>query len=690
MILKKVILKRFKRLKDKVVEFSPGLNIIKGSDNEIGKSTLRMAIVEGLYQDPSTRRQDVASLTTWGETANWRVELHFEVGAKDYILVKDLDTHSVELVNVTDGGRLSDRIVVAEKIADLTGCPSAAFFHTIACVRQEELIRLIPSDATQSEQQAAIGVVTSRLRATISGSEGVDVSSLIAKLYSKTHHIGARGSHARIQGLRKKTAELESDKAQLEKKVNLLIKNRKQLVSAKTELSRIAETLAPKRELLDKNYLISEKERQIRANKRQFETYNRAKMLKNELEQLDRLLIDYPFSAETEPDVAFLRSCGDKKAELRQQLQQCKTEFPSARRNLAERLAWGFGVGLTLGFLALALTNRLAWFGVVIGVLLVVLATYLRKKRRRTVATLNAKIQDLSKSLSEIDEKEKDILAKLKFDNVETCVEAYEEYQKQKVGRRETEAKLTAITGEQSWNDFRRENEDLDIQISAAKKELEKLLPFKKEPLELQSLEREVEEMEDRRNELERRKGGLGQFFQYSDADPDQLATVMEELDWRNKELDYWQRKQKVFEVTRDVLEKAHLATLLKATDMLKDRLARYIYVITDGRYEQVDVDERTLSISARCPEKGELVNIEQLSRATQDQFYIAARLALVSLVTQGKNPPLLLDDPFVNYHPRRLGKIISLLKELAKDTQILLFTCSDAYDSAGNIVFLG
>ena len=690
MILKKVILKRFKRLKDKVVELSPGLNIIKGSDNEIGKSTLRMAIVEGLYQDPSTRKQDVASLTTWGETRNWRVELHFEVGGKDYTLIKDLDTHSVELVNVTDGGRLSDRMVVARKIADLTGCPSAAFFHATACVRQEELIHLIPSDATPSEQQVALGAITSRLRATVSGGEGLDVSSIVTKLQHKVRRRDAGGPYARIQELRSKIAQLERDKAELEKKVDLLLENRKQLVKTEAELFQIAEMLAPKRELLNKNYFIGEKESQIRANKRQFETYNRAKTLKEELGQLDRLLIDYPFSAETEPDVTFLRSCGDKKAELQQQLQQCKMEFSSARRNLAEKLAWGFGVCLTLGFLALALTNWLAWFGVVVGVLLIILATYLRKKRITNIAKLDAEIRDSSKSLSEMDEKEKDILAKLKFEKAWACLEAYEEYQKQRVRRRETEVKLTAITAEQSWDDFKQENEDIDIQISATKKELEKLLIFKKEPLELQSLEREVEELEGRKNELERQKGGLEQFFLYSDADPDQLATVTEELDWHNKELGSWQRRNKVFEVTCEGLEKAHLATLSRATDVLKDRLARYICVITDGRYEQVDVDERALSISACCPEKGELVKIEQLSRATQDQFYIAARLALVSLVTQGKNPPLLLDDPFVNYHPKRLGKIINFLKELTKHTQILLFTCSDAYDSAGNIVFLG
>jgi len=51
--------------------------------------------------------------------------------------------------------------------------------------------------------------------------------------------------------------------------------------------------------------------------------------------------------------------------------------------------------------------------------------------------------------------------------------------------------------------------------------------------------------------------------------------------------------------------------------------------------------------------------------------------------------PPLLLDDPFVNFHPTRLQKMMILLKELAKENQILLFTLNDAYDDFGNVILL-
>ena len=141
--------------------------------------------------------------------------------------------------------------------------------------------------------------------------------------------------------------------------------------------------------------------------------------------------------------------------------------------------------------------------------------------------------------------------------------------------------------------------------------------------------------------------------------------------------------------MTHEVLDEAHRQTLSNAANMLKGELGKYMSTVTDGRYTQVDIGENDLSLRAYSPEKGDWVNVIELSRATQDQFYICARFALVKLITEGKRPPLLLDDPFVNFHPKRLNKIIQLLQELAKENQILLFTCSDAYDGHGNVILL-
>jgi exonuclease SbcC len=80
-------------------------------------------------------------------------------------------------------------------------------------------------------------------------------------------------------------------------------------------------------------------------------------------------------------------------------------------------------------------------------------------------------------------------------------------------------------------------------------------------------------------------------------------------------------------------------------------------------------------------------VRADSLSRATQDQIYLAARMSLLELVCEGRRPPLLLDDPFVNYDDSRVENTIRLLRELYGEHQIVLFTCTGRYDRHADTV---
>jgi uncharacterized protein YhaN len=255
--------------------------------------------------------------------------------------------------------------------------------------------------------------------------------------------------------------------------------------------------------------------------------------------------------------------------------------------------------------------------------------------------------------------------------------------------RNETAHKLSGITGDRSWPTFELENRDLDLKISAAQKELKELHGFKMDPLQLQRLETEVGQLRNQRAELENTKARLEGNLEAADTDTDRLIAVDEELKWLEQEAAFWERKRRVYDIARETLEEAYAHTMTRAAGALDRELGKYVSTITDGRYGRVEIDEKDLSISTYSAESGEKVSVRDLSRATQDQFYISARFALVRLVTEGKKPPLLLDDPFVNFHEKRLRRMMGLLQQLAKENQILLFTCSDAYDAYGNVISL-
>jgi len=65
------------------------------------------------------------------------------------------------------------------------------------------------------------------------------------------------------------------------------------------------------------------------------------------------------------------------------------------------------------------------------------------------------------------------------------------------------------------------------------------------------------------------------------------------------------------------------------------------------------------------------------LSAGTIDQLYLAVRLAICELALPGDNPcPIILDDALVYFDDERCKNALELLRGMAKDRQIILFTC--------------
>ena len=96
----------------------------------------------------------------------------------------------------------------------------------------------------------------------------------------------------------------------------------------------------------------------------------------------------------------------------------------------------------------------------------------------------------------------------------------------------------------------------------------------------------------------------------------------------------------------------------------------------TQGKYNKV-VLSKDMVPSAQ--EAGEILPHEAavLSQGTADQLYLAVRLAICQLVLPGDDPaPILLDDALVTFDDDRMAAALDYLVELAKDRQILLFTC--------------
>jgi DNA repair exonuclease SbcCD ATPase subunit len=693
-ILNRIRVRRFRAINDgRIIEFSPGLNIIKGSDNESGKSSLRMAITKALFQDPNTNREDIVGLTSWGAEEPWEIELDFESDSSVFRLVKSLKTKSSQIVDARSSRVIaSNKSAIASKVAEFTGCPSEVFFESTACIGQEELVKIVPRGISPNEQQKAVGAISQRLQASIGNGGAVDIRSILAKLLSKTTRKEAKGPHWHLQRINERVDSLRSQKADLEAKVKLVMENRKKLNSVKEQLARTETELPLAEVLMEKSKRILELEADIEAGKRQYDSFRRARELRTELERMDEELKEFAPFVNAEDKRALVSEARTEGERLRTQQSHLESDLEAV--STEKPVLWPMMLGsimLVMGAVLIPLVNPYL-VGIVVAVAGIVLLAYGIDRVlgwRRQVRLAQANMLKGEVSMRKNERALQNALSQLGFQDYDEYVRQLGKCDRQIDRRNETGHKLSGITGDRGWSAFELENRDLDLQISARQKELKELLRFKMDPLQLQELEATVDRHRRQRAELESSRARLEGSLEATEIDTERLAAVDEELGWLEDEARFWERKKRVYEITRETLEEAYTQTMSRAASVLDRDLGRYISTITDGRYSRVEVDERDLSISTYSAESGEKVSVRDLSRATQDQFYISARFALVRLVTEGKKPPLLLDDPFVNYDEKRLKRMMGLLQQLAKDNQILLFTCSDAYDGYGNVISL-
>ena len=147
------------------------------------------------------------------------------------------------------------------------------------------------------------------------------------------------------------------------------------------------------------------------------------------------------------------------------------------------------------------------------------------------------------------------------------------------------------------------------------------------------------------------------------------------------------QRRGRVYDAALKALDSAERATLRTATRYLERRMVADLEKVTGGRYRRVQVDDENLSLRVYAPERGDWVDVSNLSQGTLDIVYLTARIGLVRLVTGDRRPPLVMDDPFVTLDDDRAKRALELLHDISADFQVIYLTTSDRYDAAADAV---
>jgi len=248
-------------------------------------------------------------------------------------------------------------------------------------------------------------------------------------------------------------------------------------------------------------------------------------------------------------------------------------------------------------------------------------------------------------------------------------------------------AQLEGLVGKEPPDELPRHRDAAALDVEQKTHALEALGPIAHEPRARERLEVEVRDLE---ATLERNRDDEANARARVEAnvvDSEQVAGHAENLaTWRER-LERYERQARIFDRTLKEIEKAEQATMKSATRYLERKMVADVERVTAGRYRRVSVDDKTLDIRVHAPERGDWVDVTSLSQGTLDLIYLVARIGLVRLVTGDRRPPLILDDPFVTFDDARATRALELLRDVARDFQVIYLTTSDRYDAAADAV---
>lgn len=202
--------------------------------------------------------------------------------------------------------------------------------------------------------------------------------------------------------------------------------------------------------------------------------------------------------------------------------------------------------------------------------------------------------------------------------------------------------------------------------------------PQIKEEVTEETIIRKQKELEKINDELSRAKSKHGEFEAKIEAACSgfpSLPEIEEELSMKREKRDYLQQQATALRTAVKMIEIVARDIHRDFAPRLNEKVSKLISKITEDRYKQVKIS-KDLGITVMTPETGKHVNIHELSGGTIDQFYFSARVMIADLVTGNRNLPLILDDCFVHYDRKRLKEALKTLTEIARNRQIILFTC--------------
>jgi DNA repair exonuclease SbcCD ATPase subunit len=593
-------------------------------------------------------------------------------------------------------------------MAELLGTKSDTLFSCSSCIRQSEVSEISSGkkQITESLEEVVMGGKESTFAWQVVQKLDAKVAEMKKGLDKPASNPGVLASlKSKKQGVSQRYSDVKEEVSKVEAK-------RIELVEVSKQLGDVKERYENAKGLLDKD----EKRRKIEASIKGLEQrydevrelLDRINELTTKLERADEALRSFD-GFETEQQVSESRRKLDvirnRREDIGNDLAVRERELAEAKEKLDRKKSVKFfgsgsgvaiAVAILIGGLIGALVVSLYFLSLtILGVALLAIAIRARTTLVRdetSISDIERRLQKMKEAVNELSREESEFLAEVKCNTVGEFDKKESEFRTSLTKKGDLEAQLRGMLRGKTIEDFRKQEREIARDLAVEKENLtDDLKATALNPERHFELEREVHSLEQKKARLEKQEIECETTVKQGRFNIEDQVRLEEELEGLQEALKHEDKKVRVFGLVSEFISKARAEVLSSVGEALEKEIQKYLTIFTNNKYKQVKVDKEALEFWVYSDEKGDWASPKELSGGAIDEFYLAFRLALLKLVFGDKKPPLILDDPFVNFDSIRLDKTLDFFKTLASDYQIIIFTLGDSYDKvADNIILLG
>ncbi len=154
---------------------------------------------------------------------------------------------------------------------------------------------------------------------------------------------------------------------------------------------------------------------------------------------------------------------------------------------------------------------------------------------------------------------------------------------------------------------------------------------------------------------------------------PDELISKINLL---SEEIQELEKNHAAAQMAKDAIEQAHERIRGNVSPVLTKEASKLFSEMTGGKYVGLYVD-KDLALTFLEKDSSEYRSVEYLSSGAMDAAYLSLRITLTQIL-YNENPPLIFDDAFSRLDDERLERVCKMLEKLSEDYQVIVLSCHD------------